>query len=100
MVLKEVTGHYKGDNMKQVDNIVENRKEELSKLNNLVFQATKTLTPKGESKILLEGIVDGDGKIELIATQLKQVDQEVYKRTVHLQAFTDNEGKIVLIREV
>ena len=86
--------------MKKVDKIVENRKEEFSKLNNLVFQATKTLTPKGESRILLEGIVDSDGKIELVATQLKQVGSEVYKRTVHLQAFTDNEGKIVLMREV
>ena len=86
--------------MKQVDKIVENRKEELSKLNNLIFQATKTLTPKGESRILLEGIVDSNGKIELVATQLKQVGSEVYKRIVHLQTFTDDEGKIVLMREV
>jgi hypothetical protein len=86
--------------MKKVDRIVEDKQEELGKLNNLIFQATKTLTPKGESKILLEGIVDGDGKIELVATQLKQVDQEVYTRTVHLQAFTDNDGKIVLMREL
>ena len=86
--------------MRNVDRIVENRKEELSKLNNLIFQATKTLTPKGDSRILLEGIVDGDGKIVLTATKLKQVGAEVYKRAVHLQAFVDDDEKIVLMREV
>lgn len=86
--------------MRNIDKIVENRQEELSKLNNLVFRGIKTLTPKGESKILLEGIVDGDGRIELVATQLKQISEEVFKRTVYLQAFVDDEGKIDLIREV
>ena len=85
---------------KKVDKIVESRAEELSKMNNLIFQATKTLTPKGESKIFLKGNVDADGRIFLVATQLKQIDTEVYKRTTHLQAFTDSDGTIILMREV
>ena len=93
-------GTLKVKKLRQIDKIVENRKEELSEKNNLIFQGIKTLTPKGDSRILLEGIVDGDGRIELVATQLKQIGEEVFKRSVHLQAFVDDNGKIDLIREI
>lgn len=86
--------------MKAIDRYVESNKEEISKLNNLVFQGTKTLTPKGQSEIVLKGNVDADGRITLVASQLKQIGSEVYRRSVHLQAFTDDDGKIVLMREV